>query len=173
MIKSIPFDYNTYIENPEDWTLECRTDGIWYKVVAIFKTSADESYPLKGVIYNPFDETYDEMCWTLNGEYDRSTTSNTYDITDMTKVEKLKKETSPQVVVYSSIKICIYNIVLDNITGCIRFVGGYLDIKEALVAGTVLEKDPSLTYLGIHSLHNHPSFEQVLLEKGLAKIVNT
>lgn len=150
-MKTIPFDYELYRENPERWQLLSRDN----RPVKILRYKKDYTYPLRGAI-----DKADRTSWTTGGLKYLSICSND-DITTMQEVADSKPEHR-----HIDIKPILINLQLDKRTGKFHTTAPFESLEDAMLSKNHVTAFRDWKYLGTISLEQHPQVIELLLAEG-------
>ena len=163
----IPFDYDKYAADPSAWKVFTNDDN--QVVYLIETTESDDDYPFKGVYKSPEGHAQ-EATWTKEGYYVTSDRESHKSISYMIAVHK---EKPVEAKVVSSLTPRLRNVYYNREINAVvmNFETHELWTHATMSANSLMLSRPELEHLCVITLEDHPQIKEILVAKGLTKVV--
>lgn len=163
----IPFDYDKYAADPSAWKVFTNDDTL---VVFVIKSSDEhEHYPYHGIVVDedgmPSTET-----WTFDGWYTIDRSDHRLNLKNM---EYVGKEKPVEAKVVSSLTPRLRNVYYNRDINAVvmNFETHELWTHATMSANSLMLSRPELEHLCVITLEDHPQIKEILVAKGLTKVV--
>lgn len=170
--KRIPWDWETYSKEPQNWQVYNR-GGV--KILHVYmnceKYSNDDSSKLVYTYYTEAD-VFNTNTTTLHGCYYHDSSLTSHDIVEMECIEPVAK-VKPKPHVYFQHTPELHNIFWNKVNKSLTVAGPYDMIPNAIKDAAEVEKKLSdYIHLTTITLESHPQVLEVMKALGIVKVSN-